>query len=145
MSRDLTTLSRCLAAVKDMKDELIAYAPRPHDFMEGILTAYIDSMPNDTNDEYGEAKSCEGDLSIIETAISTIEKFFTKANTGHMAIYEICGICPEWRATEQVCQGIKMLIVMLKDILCLAMQGTSMLAEAHFLEELAYQKGVDMN
>ena len=128
--------------VKEAKDDLINYALAPQTLVERILQEYLDSMPNDSDDEFGAAKSCTGDLRIIEAALATVEKFHVKALKGQVAIYEMCGVCPEWRASEQVCHGIKELIVMLEDILCLAMEGTSILAEAHFLGELAYQKYV---
>ncbi|KIN97246.1 hypothetical protein M404DRAFT_32467 [Pisolithus tinctorius Marx 270] len=125
--------------VKDAKDELVAYAPAPRSFVEGILRKYIDSMPDNSDDELT-VKSLTGDLSIIEDAIATVEKIHSKALKGQVAIYEMCGVCPEWRASEQVCSGIRELTILLEDILCLAMEGTSTLAEAHFLGELAYQK-----
>ncbi|KAI6151213.1 hypothetical protein BKA82DRAFT_4353069 [Pisolithus tinctorius] len=136
---EVLTLSTSLAMVKDAKDELVAYAPAPRSFVEGILGKYIDSMPDDSDDELT-AKSSTGDLSVIEDAIATVEKIHSKALKGQVAIYEMCGVCPEWRASEQVCSGIRELTILLEDILCLAMEGTSTLAEAHFLGELAYQK-----
>ncbi|KAI5999682.1 hypothetical protein EDD15DRAFT_2363000 [Pisolithus albus] len=135
----ILTLSNGLAVVKEAKDELLAYALAPRAFVEQILEKYIDSMPNDSDNEFS-AKASEGDQSIIETAIATVEKIHSKVVRGQVAVYEMCGVCPEWRATEQVCSGIQELIILLEDILCLAIQGTSMLAEAHFLGELAYQK-----
>ncbi|KIO00147.1 hypothetical protein M404DRAFT_29766, partial [Pisolithus tinctorius Marx 270] len=48
---EVLTLSTSLAMVKDAKDELVAYAPAPRSFVEGILGKYIDSMPDDSDDE----------------------------------------------------------------------------------------------
>ena len=125
--------------VKEAKDELVEYAPAPRSFIEKLLGEYIDSMPSDLDNEFG-AKSSTGDLTIIETALAKVEKIQAKAQKGQVSVYEMCGVCPEWRATEQVCQGVRELIVMIEDILCLALQGTSTLAEAYFLGKLAYQK-----
>ena len=125
--------------VKKAKDELIEYAPAPRTFVEKILGEYVDSMPIDPDNEF-ETESSMGDLSVIETALAKVKKIYSKAQKGQVKIYEMCGVCPEWRATEQVCRGIKELIIMIEDILCLALQGATTLAEAHFLGELAYQK-----
>ena len=126
--------------VKEAKDDLINYALAPQTLVERILQEYLDSMPNDSDDEFGAAKSCTGDLCVIEVALAMAKKIHVKALKGQVAIYEMCSVCLEWRASEQVCHRIKELIIMLEDILCLAMEGTSILAEAHFLGELAYQK-----
>ncbi|KIK15820.1 hypothetical protein PISMIDRAFT_114603, partial [Pisolithus microcarpus 441] len=133
------TLSGSLAVVKEAKGELITLAPAPRKFVEGILEQYIDSIPNDSDDEHS-AKSGTGDLRIMETAIAKVEEIYSRALKGRVTLYEMCGVCPEWRATEDVCKGIRELIVLLEDVLCLAIQGTSTLAEAHFLDELAYQR-----
>ena len=125
--------------VKEAKDELVEYALAPRCFIENLLRGYIDSMPIDPDYEFW-AKSLMGDLSIIEMALAKIEKIYGKAQKGQLSIYKMCGVCPEWWATEQVCQGVRELIVMIEDILCLALQGPSTLVEALFLGELAYQK-----
>ena len=137
-SLSVLTLGSCLAMVKEAKDELVVYAPAPRSFAEEILGKYIDSMPND-DDEHG-LKSTTGDLDIIKKAVATVEEIYQKAQKGQTNIYEMCGICPEWRATDQVCRGIQELLVMLEDILCLAIMGISTLAEAYFFGELAYLK-----
>ena len=135
------TLQNCLDMVKEAKDELVEYAPAPRPFVEKVLGEYINSVPDDSDDELEVlANSSVGNLSIIEVALATVENIHSKAQKGQVAIYEMCGVCPEWLATDQVCKGTKDLIIMLEDILCLAMQGPSTLAEAHFLGELAYQK-----
>ena len=135
------TLQSCLDMVKEAKDELVEYAPAPRPFVEKVLGEYINSIPDDSDDEFDVlANSSMGDLSIIEVALATVKEIHGKAQKGQMAVYEMCGVCPEWLAIDQVCKGTKDLIIMLEDILCLAMQGPSMLAEAHFLGELAYQK-----
>ena len=135
------TLQSCLDMVKEAKDELVEYAPAPRPFVEKVLDEYIKSIPDDSDDELDVlTNSSMGNLSIIEVALATVEKIHGKAQKGQVAVYEMCGVCPEWLATDQVCKGTKDLIIMLEDILCLARQGPSTLAEAHFLGELAYQR-----
>ena len=106
--------------VKEAKDELIEYALAPWTFVEKILGEYIDSMPINPDNEF-ETESSTGDLSVIETALEKVKKIYSKAQKGQVKIYEMCGVCPEWQATEQVCRGIKELIIMIEDILCLAL------------------------
>ena len=83
--------------VKEAKDELIEYAPAPWTFVEKILGEYVDSMPIDPDNEF-ETESSTGDFSVIERALAKVEKIYSKAQKGQVKIYEMCGVCPEWRA-----------------------------------------------
>ncbi|KAF8834461.1 hypothetical protein BDN67DRAFT_1016483 [Paxillus ammoniavirescens] len=130
-----TTLADCLAIVKDAKDKVVALINIPQAFTHRILNDYIVSMPMD-GDEEGEGS---GDLEIIERAIAAVEVIHAKGHKGTDSLYQMCSVCPEWHACEQVCQFIQVTVAMFKDILCLAMEGESSLAEAHFLGKLMYQ------
>ncbi|KAI5988851.1 hypothetical protein F5J12DRAFT_786788 [Pisolithus orientalis] len=96
------------STMQDAKDKLVAYALAPQSFIEGILRKYIDSMPDDSDDELA-AKSLTGDLSIIEDTIATVEKIHSKALKGQVAIYEMCGVCPECVLDCRLLQDIMLL------------------------------------
>ncbi|KIJ14162.1 hypothetical protein PAXINDRAFT_13076 [Paxillus involutus ATCC 200175] len=130
------TLEQCLFIVKHTKDRLVAHAKSPQAFTEEILNQYIESMPADDEEE----DSGSGDIGIIERAIEMVASIHVEAHRGQDAIYQMCGVFPEWQASNEVCQLMKLVISLLEDILCLAMLGASALAEAHFLGELMFQR-----
>ncbi|KIJ15286.1 hypothetical protein PAXINDRAFT_155650 [Paxillus involutus ATCC 200175] len=133
---DVMTLEECLFIVKHTKDQLVVHAKSPQAFAEEILNQYIESMP--ANDE--EEDSGSGDIGIIKRAIEMVASIHVEAHRGQDTIYQMCGVCPEWQASNEACQLMKLVISLLEDILCLAMLGASVLAEVHFLGELMFQR-----
>lgn len=123
--------------VKEANDEFEKLSRSPREFVEGILAKYVATLPLDDLNASGKAK---GDLKIIEVAIADLQEIGRRARRGQDAIYARCGVCPEWQASEHLSHSIHVVIACLEDILCLAMQGVSALAEADFLGELMYMQ-----
>ncbi|KAJ8579840.1 hypothetical protein M405DRAFT_869918 [Rhizopogon salebrosus TDB-379] len=95
-----STLAECIAIVKEAKDELVALTKTPHAFAQGILSEYVETMPDDDESEE------PGDMSIFERAIDSVEDIHGKAHHGQDMILQMCGICDEWWAADEVCWGI---------------------------------------
>ncbi|KAG1836052.1 hypothetical protein DFJ58DRAFT_735265 [Suillus subalutaceus] len=127
LSPEPKTLSDCLGIVRDAKNKLVALAPTPIAYVEQLLHKYVASVPDATD---GEATS--GDISIIKDAIQTIGSIHDKAHHGHDRIWDICGVCDEWRATEE-------------DILWYLNISYGELAYAFVAKELMYQNDDDLS
>ncbi|KAH7903154.1 hypothetical protein BJ138DRAFT_1120663 [Hygrophoropsis aurantiaca] len=136
---DLSSLADCIATVTYAKDELLELVGSPRAFVSTVLQEFIATM-YDTDVDSMEDDNSDGDLSVIEGAIASVETIHEKGHKGQARIYETWGVCAEWYAADEVCKGMRFVITMLEDLLCYAMLGASDLAEAHMLGELMYQK-----
>lgn len=104
----------------------------PQRFTTGVFTKYTQSFPD--------APRSHGDREIFQRAISSIENFLTRATRGQDGILQLCGVCDEWRAADQVCRSMKDTIAMVEDIYCHALcDGDAQLAVVHFLGGFLYQ------
>jgi hypothetical protein len=108
----------------------------PITFTKDILLLYTESLLVDNC-------STKGDVTIIEDAMSKVQKLFDDMIPMQDQILNFCGISPEWHATDSVTRFLRTVLAYLEDILSLVLfEGASGLAEAQFLGELLYQKGV---
>ncbi|KAG2125359.1 uncharacterized protein EDB93DRAFT_1258223 [Suillus bovinus] len=129
----LETLADCIAVVKYAKDDFMQHIQQsPQIFTIGVFTEYTKSFPD--------APGSHGDREIFQRAISSIEDFLTRATRGQDGILQLCGVCDEWRAADQVCRSMKDTIAMVEDIYCHAVRdGDAELAVIHFLGGFLYQ------
>jgi hypothetical protein len=81
-----------------------------------------------------------GDTSLITDAIGMVRKIHGKAYCGQDSIFDMCGVCDEWRAADEVCRATRQVIEYLEDVLWHVQQGTSSLAIAHVHHTLKYQQ-----
>ncbi|KAG1897936.1 uncharacterized protein F5891DRAFT_1191247 [Suillus fuscotomentosus] len=133
------TLSDCLGIVREAKDELITLAATPVAYVEHILRQYVASVSNDSDGEALTDRRDGGDISIIKDAIQTIENIHKKAHHGQDKIWDMCGVCDEWRAADEVCRAIRRLLEYLQDILWHLELSYGELACAFVAKELMYQ------
>ncbi|KAG2745089.1 hypothetical protein P692DRAFT_201868844 [Suillus brevipes Sb2] len=94
------TLSDCLEIVIEAKNELVVLASTPVVYVEAVLHKYIASVPDHNNLSIS---SKDGDASIIEDAIQAVKSIHEKAHCGQDKIWEMCRVCDEWRAADEVC------------------------------------------
>ncbi|KAG1800496.1 hypothetical protein EV424DRAFT_1352142 [Suillus variegatus] len=136
-----TTLSGCLELVKDAKDELVGLAvlPGPYAYVEHILGRYVATVPRECFDIETVDREEPGDISIIDDAICTVRKIYENAYRGQDAIFDMCGVCDEWRAADEVCRAIHRVIGYLEDVLWHVRRGTTELAITHVHQKLKYQ------
>lgn len=107
----------------------------PCTFTKDILHLYVQSLLVDDC-------STNGDVTIIENAMTKVQKLLNDAIPAQDQILNFCGISPEWQATDSVTRFLRTVLAYIEDILRLVMfEGASGLAEAQFLGELMYQKG----
>ncbi|KAG2738758.1 hypothetical protein P692DRAFT_20757615, partial [Suillus brevipes Sb2] len=130
-------LPECLLAIKHIKDQMLELIGNdPITFTKDILLLYTESLLVDNC-------STKGDVTIIEDAMSKVQKLFDDMIPMQDQILNFCGISPEWHATDSVTRFLRTVLAYLEDILSLVLfEGASGLAEAQFLGELLYQKGV---
>lgn len=81
-----------------------------------------------------------GDTSLIKDAIGMVRNIHAKAYLGQDTIFDMCGVCDEWRATNEVCRATSQVIEYLEDVQWYVEQGTSALAIAHVHHTLKYQQ-----
>jgi hypothetical protein len=131
-----------LEIARDAKDELIGLAvlPGPYAYVEHILAKYVATIPRECFDIETVDRNNPGDPSIIDDAIVKVKGIYEKAYLGQDSILNMCGVCDEWRAVDEVCQAIRRVMVYLEDVLWNARQGTTNLAIAHVSGALKYQK-----
>ncbi|KAG1844276.1 hypothetical protein C8R48DRAFT_780332 [Suillus tomentosus] len=145
-ARDLspapTTLAECLEIVRDAKDELIGLAvlPGPYAYVEHILAKYVTTIPRECFNIETVDHSDPGDPSVIDDAILKVQGIYEKAFLGQDSILDMCGVCDEWRAADEVCQAIRRVITYLEDVSWNVSQGSTHLAIAHVGQTLKYQK-----
>ncbi|KAG0697140.1 hypothetical protein DFH29DRAFT_878908 [Suillus ampliporus] len=130
-------LPECLLIIKNVKDQMLEMiGDDPCTFTKGILHLYVQSALMDNC-------STNGDVSIIENTMMKVQKLLDNAIPVQDQILNFCGISPEWQATDSVTRLLRTVLAYLEDILSLVMfNGASGLAEAQFLGELLYQKGI---
>jgi hypothetical protein len=117
--------------IKHAKDDFMQHVKVPYKFIEGILDAYTKTIPD--------APGKNGDINILEEAISGLEDFLDRASRGQDGILQLCGVNDEWCAADGVCRFMREMMAMIEDILCHALSGDSDLAVAYMEEELLYQ------
>ncbi|KAG2757669.1 hypothetical protein P692DRAFT_20867217 [Suillus brevipes Sb2] len=130
-------LPECLLAIKLIKDQMLELIGNdPIAFTKDILLLYTESLLVDNC-------STKGDVSIIENAMTKVQNLLDVMIPMQDQILNFCGISPEWHATDSVTRYLRMVLAYLEDILSLVLfEGASGLAEAQFLGELLYQKGI---
>ncbi|KAG1888679.1 hypothetical protein F4604DRAFT_1915720 [Suillus subluteus] len=109
----LETLADCIAIVKYAKDNFIQHVRSPQTFTLGVFAEYTKSIPD--------TPGGHGDREILKRAMSDIENFLDRATRGQDSILQLCGICDEWRAADQVCWSMRDTIAMVEDIYCHAL------------------------
>lgn len=118
--------------VKYAKDDFMQYVRSPRTFTLGVFAEYTKSIPD--------TPGGHGDREIFKRAMSSIEDFLERATRGQGGILQLCGVCDEWRAADQVCRGMSDTIAMVDDIYCHALtDGDAELAVVHFLKGFLYQ------
>ncbi|KAG1746444.1 hypothetical protein EDB19DRAFT_1905896 [Suillus lakei] len=129
-------LPECLLVIKIVKDQMMEMVgDDPCTFTKDIVRLYVQSLLVDDC-------STKGDITIIENAMTKVQKLLNHAIPAQDQILNFCGISPEWHATDSVTRFLRTVLAYLEDILSLVMfEGASGLAEAEFLGELMYQKG----
>lgn len=123
-------------------DELIGLAvlPGPYAYVEHILTKYVAMVPHECFNIETVDRDNPGDPSIIDDAIMKVKGIYEKAYCGQDTILDMCRVCDEWRAVDEVCQAIRCVMAYLEDVLWNVRQGTTTLAIAHMSGALKYQK-----
>ncbi|KAG1771525.1 hypothetical protein EDD22DRAFT_842758 [Suillus occidentalis] len=131
----LDDLPECLRVVKDIKDEMLAMiGDDPCKFVEGVFCDYVKSFPED---------SSPGDISIIESSISKVQKILNRTIPAQDQILNFCGVSPEWHAADSVSRFLRTVLAYLEDIECLLFSGgVCELTLAHSMGEMMYQKGI---
>ncbi|KAG1891795.1 uncharacterized protein F5891DRAFT_1197421 [Suillus fuscotomentosus] len=126
----IVTLSDCLELVRDAKNKVLQIVPSavPTVYVEGVLREYAISL----------CTSVVGDIEILGDAVRRVEPYLIWAQQGQDKIFNMCGICDEWRAADEVSRFIGHLVAMLEDIYTLAVWGD--LNKAYLLGETMYQK-----
>lgn len=116
--------------VRDAKNKVLQIVPSavPTVYVEDVLRKYAMSLRT----------SVAGDIEIFGDAVKHIEPYLIWAQQGQDKIFDMCGICDEWRAADEVSRFIGHLVAMLEDLYRLAVWGD--LDEAYLLGETMYQK-----
>jgi hypothetical protein len=106
----------------------------PCKFVEGVLCNYVKSFPED---------SSPGDISIIETSITQVQKILDRTIPTQDLILNFCGVSPEWHAADSVTRFLRTVLAYLEDIQCLLFSGgVCELTVAYSMGEMMYQKGI---
>ncbi|KAG2342077.1 hypothetical protein BDR05DRAFT_949333 [Suillus weaverae] len=130
------TLQDCIAAVKYAKDDFMAYVKVPRKFFDLLVDEYCKMMPDPELHP-----TVNGDKSVFECAITSLEEFLDQAHRGLDGILQMCGVNDKWRAADGVCRFMREMIGMIEDILLhLAEGGDSELVIAFMENELWYQE-----
>ncbi|KAG1734794.1 hypothetical protein EDB19DRAFT_1910920 [Suillus lakei] len=126
----IVTLSDCLGLVCDAKNKVLQIVPSavPTVYVEDVLRKYVMSLHT----------SVAGDIEIFGDAVKQVEPYLIWARQGQDKIFNMCGVCDEWRAADEVAHFIGHLVAMLEDLYRLAVWGD--LDEAYLLGETMYQK-----
>ncbi|KAG1794442.1 uncharacterized protein HD556DRAFT_1443004 [Suillus plorans] len=132
------TLAECLAILKETKDAFVSLVKSPTEFVQGVLMKFLDTIPDDA----AETRTIQkGDITTIQDAINSIEDLHCEVHRGLDTILEMCGVCDEWKAGNDICQSMRLVVTQLDDILCHAsMSGVTEVAIAYELGELMYQR-----
>ncbi|KAG2030870.1 hypothetical protein BDR03DRAFT_1016705 [Suillus americanus] len=132
----METLQDCIAAVKYAKDDFMTYVKAPQRFFDLLIDEYSKTMPDPEV-----CPTRNGDKSVFECAITSLEEFLDQAHRGLDGILQMCGVSDEWRAADGVCRFMREMIGMIEDILLrLAEGGDSELLIAFVENELWYQE-----
>jgi hypothetical protein len=106
----------------------------PCKFVEGVFCDYVKSFPED---------SSPGDISIIESSISKVQKILNWTIPAQDQILNFCGVSPEWHAADSISRFLRTVLAYLEDIECLLFSGgVCELTLAHSMGEMMYQKGI---
>ncbi|KAG1895955.1 uncharacterized protein F5891DRAFT_1056023 [Suillus fuscotomentosus] len=126
----IITLSDCLGLVRDAKNKVLALVPSgiPTTYVKSILRKYAMSLRT----------SVAGDIGIFWDGLKLVEPYLLWAQQGQDKNFDMCGVCNEWRAADEVSRFIGHLVAMLEDLHRLAIWGD--LDEAYLLGETMYQK-----
>jgi hypothetical protein len=74
----------------------------------------------------------------------SIKDFLDRASWGQDGILQLCGVCDEWQATDQVCRSMRNTITMVEDIYYHVLSdGDAELAVVHLLKGFLYQNYTD--
>ncbi|KAG2038607.1 hypothetical protein BDR03DRAFT_1009597 [Suillus americanus] len=127
----IETLADCIAVVKYAKDNFMRHIKSPQIFTLGIFAEYAKSIPD--------APGSHEDREILKHVMSSIKDFLDRACRGQDGILQLCGVCDEWRAADQVCRSMRDTIAMVEDIYCHALSdGDAELAVVHLLKGFLY-------
>lgn len=107
----------------------------PRRYVENIVHEFVKTLPCEPEDS---VRPRSGDTSIIENALSLLDEIYSTARLGMDTIEELCGVCVEWHAANEVCLAVLAVLTLLEDVLCLAMCAE--LVEAALCGELIYQQ-----
>ncbi|KAG1780891.1 hypothetical protein EV702DRAFT_1042600 [Suillus placidus] len=120
------TLAECLAILKDTKDVFVSLVKSPAKFAQGVLKKFLDTIPDDAAETHMIQK---GDITIIQDTINSIKDLHCEVHRGLDTILEMCGVCDEWKAGNDICQSMSML-------------GVTEIAIAYEMGELMYQRKI---
>lgn len=132
-----SNLPECLLAITHIKDQMLELIVNdPSTFTKDILLLNTKSLLVNNC-------STKRDVTIIENAMTKVQKLLNNMIPLQDQILNFCGILPEWYATDSVTHFLRTVLAYLDNILSLVLfNGASGLAEAQFLGELLYQKGI---
>ncbi|KAG1796134.1 hypothetical protein EV424DRAFT_1596682 [Suillus variegatus] len=86
----METLQDCIATVKYAKDDFMTYVKAPRRFFDLLVDEYSKTMPDPEVCPTG-----NGDKSVFERAITSLEDFLDQANRGLDGILQMCGACED--------------------------------------------------
>ncbi|KAG2746069.1 hypothetical protein P692DRAFT_20820443 [Suillus brevipes Sb2] len=131
------TLAECLAILKEAKDKFVLLVKSPTEFIQVVLKNFLDTIPDDADTHTIK----KGDITVIQDAINSIEDLHRESHRGQDMILQMCGVCNEWKAGNEICQAMRLVVAQLDDILIHAsVSGVTEIAIAHELGELMYQQ-----
>lgn len=109
----------------------------PTEFIQGVLKNFLDTIPDDADTHTFK----KGDITVIQDAIHSIENLHCESHRGLDMILQMCGVCDEWKAGNEICLAMRLVVAQLDDILIHAsVSGVTEIAIAHELGELMYQQ-----
>lgn len=116
--------------MRDAKNKVLAIVPSGTSttYVEGILRKFAMSLRD----------SVAGDIEVFREGLTLVEPYLLWAQHGQDKIFNMCGVCDEWRAADEVSRFIGHLVAMLEDLYRLAVLGD--LNEVYLLGETMYQK-----
>ncbi|KAG1775721.1 hypothetical protein EV702DRAFT_1046627 [Suillus placidus] len=98
------TLAECLAILKETKDVFVSLVKSPAKFAQGVLKKFLNTIPDDA----AETRTIQkGDITVIQDTINSIEDLHCKVHRGLDTILEMCGVCNEWKAGNNICQSMR--------------------------------------
>ncbi|KAG1843285.1 hypothetical protein DFJ58DRAFT_844393 [Suillus subalutaceus] len=112
------------------ENKVLAIVPSgiPTVYVEDVLRKYAMML----------CTSVVGDIEILKDGLDCVKPYLIWAQQGQDKIFNMIGICDEWRTADEVSNFIGHLVAMLEDLYRLAVWGD--LDEAYLLGETMYQK-----